>query len=225
MQQGIGLIANRFLSKLFWGWLLGVSWVGCSSSVEPWEAMNAEVPLPKAIEACESQESSLAGACVLDALMVRDRVGFETCGSVHSGIWREECWFLAAEKSRAELSVRYQACDRSGRFVRDCCYHLWQQELLALKPGSESSSDAMRSVRKLFEKHRPYAMARNPQFETRFWTWFWGSWWKHQVNENTSATHPCDAWDESTTREECQAWEIRGKRWSVGRSGENVDAH
>ena len=25
--------------------------------------------------------------------MVRDRVGFETCGSVHSGIWREECWF------------------------------------------------------------------------------------------------------------------------------------
>ena len=216
---------NRLFQEWPWRLILGVGVMGCSNAMEPWEAMNAEVPLPKAVEACESHDASSVGACVLDALMVRDRVGLETCGAVESGIWREECWFLAAEKSKAGLSVRYQACDRSGRFIRDCCYHLWQQELLALKPGSESSSDSMRAVREIFEKHRPYAMARNPQFESRFWTWFWGSWWKQQGERGSSQSHACDAWLEASNREECRTWEIRGKSWSVGRSGENVDAH
>ena len=225
MEQSARQCRSRWRPEWILSVLLAVQLWACSNSVEPWEAMNTAVPIAEAVEACESLNPTSAGACVLDALMVRDRVGFETCGAVESGLWREECWFLAAEKSNAELSVRYQACDRSGRFVRDCCYHLWQQELLALKPGSTSSSSAMRSVRELFEKHRPYALSRNPQYENRFWTWFWGSWWKHQSTGSSSLTHSCDAWEASEIRDECLAWETRGKNWSVGRSGENVDAH
>ncbi len=53
------------------------------------------------------------------------------CAEIAEGQWRDECYFVAAERARtqSELERAAQLCAHAGIFMRDCSNHLWQLEL------------------------------------------------------------------------------------------------
>jgi hypothetical protein len=121
-------------------------------------------------------------------------------------------------EERPELREAYQNCDQfSGQEAKDCVYHLWQSELMALRPGSDSSEEALDAVRRVFFAHREPALARNPQFEERFWAWFWGAWWKEQPRSSWGNPEGCLVFPNTSDQEECLRYADRAWDWLVGR--------
>lgn len=173
---------------------VGLLWLGCQSGVqelgpiEP-DAVAAEEPAASAAEplGADPQPPSLT-AKPLD---------FE---------------------ERPELEEAYLLCERLvGQERKDCVYHLWQSELMALRPGSESTAEALDDVRRVFFAHREPALARNPQFEERFWAWFWGAWWKEQPRESWGDPDRCRVFPAEAEQDECRRYAQRAWDWLVGR--------
>ena len=79
------------------------------------------------------RHEELRGECQLyAAFTVGSRRGEELgprCDAVDEGVWRDECYFLAAEDLRRrqrDFAAAGALCARSSRFVDDCGQHLWQ---------------------------------------------------------------------------------------------------
>ena len=121
-------------------------------------------------------------------------------------------------EERPELEEAYMRCEQEvGQVAKDCAYHLWQTELMTLRPGSESTAGALDSVRRVFFAHREAATARNPQFEERFWAWFWGAWWKEQPRSSWGDPEGCLAFPGKPEQEECLRYSERAWNWLEGR--------
>ena len=121
-------------------------------------------------------------------------------------------------EERPELEEAYMLCEqRTGQEAKDCVYHLWQSELMELKPGSESTAEALDDVRRVFFAHREPALARNPQFEERFWAWFWGAWWKEQPRSSWENPDRCLVFPDKPEQDECVRYAQRAWDWLVGR--------
>lgn len=71
-------------------------------------------------------DADLAGDCALVAALAADPVA---CGAIDAGVWRDECWFQAAEIAQraGDVARAVDRCGRAGRFGPECTYHLWRQ--------------------------------------------------------------------------------------------------
>lgn len=174
--------------------IASVLWLGCQSAVEDMPAAMAERP-----EAL-SEEGVSSGEAQPDPLpppLASRPEDFE---------------------ERPELEEAYRGCDQSsGQEAKDCVYHLWQSELMALRPGAESSSEALDAVRRVYFAHRDHARIRNPQFEERFWAWFWGAWWKEQPRSSWGNPEGCLVFPSKGDQDECLRYSERAWDWLVGR--------
>lgn len=88
---------------------------------------------------CRSlQEITLAGDCALSVVTgLAKQEGtsiHERCAEVPDGVWREECFFVGAERARSKgnLPLAIQLCEKSGQFASDCAFHLWQRAMRTL---------------------------------------------------------------------------------------------
>jgi hypothetical protein len=65
----------------------------------------------------------LAGQLALDDLSLATQV----CRDIRDTLWRDECWFMAAEATAASQGPQaaVSTCARSGRFATNCLAHLW----------------------------------------------------------------------------------------------------
>lgn len=93
--------------------------------------------LEEAREACDDiRVPDVRGDCqVAVAIDLAPTVGVdpeEGCGDVQRGIWRDECYFMAAEYWRVEkndLERGARLCGKAGGFSEDCAQHLWQPSI------------------------------------------------------------------------------------------------
>jgi hypothetical protein len=185
--------------------------IACSTTPPAQMALDKQVRLDKALAACASLDSTQRqGQCALDALTVREKVTLARCLGVPGERWRNECLFQAAERSTDSLAARYAICKQAGDFERDCGFHLWQQDLMDLKPGQPGQSGMLIVAAQLMRKHRPFAEPLDYRFEETYWTWFWGAWWEQQVTATDAA---CDTWTDPAEKERCRTWRARATRW------------
>jgi len=173
------------------------------------QAVDVSVPLETALAACVANGD---GDCALDSILVRGALTARSCERVPVGRARSECFFLAAEAS-GEIAVGHGLCDRAGEFSRDCHFHLWQAELLALRPGAEERPNPHPEAAAAMARHRPYLSAIDAGYERRFWSWYWGAWWQQQPSRSSeecgALAAPLDA--------ECARWHGEAMGWLDGR--------
>jgi len=93
-------------------------------------------------------------------------------------MWREECWFLAAEavNRSGDALLAAQLCAQSGRFAMDCAQHLWQTPVHTLihGPGAASFAAVLPQAEALYTAWSPLMDAQT-DFADRFWSKFFGN--------------------------------------------------
>jgi len=124
----------------------GLTWValmGCGISPEPPSDViaeqdrylailqDSEQPSSSAMASCYSLvDDYLRGDCALAVSRRAMSPGSEVawCLKVPAGIWQDECWFQSAESAamRHNYSLAQTLCSSSGRFSRQCEFHLFQ---------------------------------------------------------------------------------------------------
>ena len=141
--------------------------------------LSAPRPSQPALSRCsEIVDPALAGDCALVVVSASEAEPGSLCGQVPAGMWREECWFLAAEAiNRRGDSVSAAAmCQRSGRFALDCAQHLWQTPVHSLihGPGAAAFVEVLPRAEAIFDAWSPL-MAEQSDFSERFWSKFFGN--------------------------------------------------
>jgi len=117
------------------------------------------------------------------------------------------------------LAEAYAACSQRGEEAKNCAYHLWQAELMDLRPGSSNTDTHLAAVDDVFRRHYPSAAALNPQFEQRFWAWYWGAWWKEQPRDRIGRMEQCGLFSTEDAQKRCEEWAPRAWKWLIGRKG------
>lgn len=87
-----------------------------------------------ALQACDQvRDVALHGDCQTQAV-IKGRLD---CDRVHDAMWREECWFQAADEARQRgaFDAGIAACERSGRFRDNCLFHYWQHDVMRVIQG------------------------------------------------------------------------------------------
>ena len=106
-------------------------------------------------------------AAALEALTV-----VELCDEIEVADWRDECFFVAAERARMVEDPAGAAalCGQAGRFSRDCSNHLWQRELRdTLHPGGVQNLVEHHEQAQAIHDHWASAFTQQVDFDTRFW--------------------------------------------------------
>ncbi|MFT5684873.1 MAG: hypothetical protein ACI8RZ_005818 [Myxococcota bacterium] len=142
------------------------------------EVLRTPVPAEDALRRCqEITDSALSGDCALVVVAQAGDPG-ALCGDVPAGMWREECWFLAAEATNRDGDALGAAalCQRSGRFALDCAQHLWQTPVHTLihGPGADAFVEVLPKAEALYAAWLPI-MGEQTDFSERFWTKFFGN--------------------------------------------------
>ena len=74
-------------------------------------------------------EAGLAGDCLVASMERFDHLVPEDCAGIEEGLWRDECFFLLAERQwRSGLQAEALDTCRQTRFSRACTWHLVQDE-------------------------------------------------------------------------------------------------
>ncbi len=95
------------------------------------------------------------------------------------GIWRDECFFLAAEqlrRSRADPRAAGALCARAGRFGDDCGQHLWQTPVAQIAGRHARSLDlagALEQATPVYCEWEP-VLGEGTDFRSRFWSKLYG---------------------------------------------------
>ncbi len=121
-------------------------------------------------------DASLAGDCALTvALGVAKAQGIAPqthCSKVPEGMWKDECFFIAAERARSsgKVDLAVKLCEQAGRFTPDCAFHLWQRAMRTLAKRIVLSTmvdqqDQMRTVHKRWAKR----VGHISDFDDMFW--------------------------------------------------------
>ena len=170
-------------ARLWWGMLCS-GLMGCASSSTATDrarysaVLSNPSPPEDALQRCaEIGDVVLAGDCALVVVAQVAEPG-PLCGSVPEGMWREECWFIAAEASNRSGDALSAAglCQKSGRFALDCAQHLWQTPVHGLihGPGAEGFAVVLPSAEVLYAAWAPL-LVEQTDFEERFWSKFFGN--------------------------------------------------
>ncbi len=189
--------------------------LACTNAPPEQMALDKDVSLPEALAACAKLPTPVKrGRCSLDALSIREAISPDQCTSVPGERWQSECMFQAAERSTGSLQERYSICALAGDYARECGFHLWQKDLMELKPGSADTKDGLLiRAGQLLRKHRSYAEPLDYSYEETFWTWFWGAWWEQQPAHKEGDTKGCFRWTDPTDRSQCTEWAERAQKW------------
>ncbi|MDG1483445.1 MAG: hypothetical protein P8R54_27895 [Myxococcota bacterium] len=117
--------------------------MGCETSPEPPShaivdrdrylaiLRDSEQPSSSAMASCHALvDDNLRGDCALAISRRAMSPGSEAtwCLKVPAGTWQDECWFQSAESAamRHNYSLAQTLCSSSGRFSRQCNFHLFQ---------------------------------------------------------------------------------------------------
>lgn len=119
------------------------------------------------------QEQALQGDCYAAlAQDGEDIEGGDLCGELPASLWRDECFFTAAERARATQDHDRAAtlCMEAGRFLNDCSIHLWRGELrTALHPGGmRTLFEDRRSIDRIHDRWATL-FADRARFDATFW--------------------------------------------------------
>ena len=121
--------------------------LACSQPSPERNALDERVEFGIAWRECKGLvDVEKAGQCALDVLQTRNVISAERCAEISSERWRSECFFVAAETGKGELSKRYELCSKAGEYARDCGFHLWQRDLMDLEPGNPATADHRRDA-------------------------------------------------------------------------------
>ncbi|MCB9741885.1 MAG: hypothetical protein H6741_23545 [Alphaproteobacteria bacterium] len=133
--------------------LLALALLACGSQTAPpseaqayARALDPARPLAEAMALCEGLSGEDArGDCATAALEARGRLEPEDCAAVPAGRWREECWFLLAERMAAagQLAEAVALCQQT-RFSRECSFHLLRTQ--AQEAPSAADAEARLAV-------------------------------------------------------------------------------
>ncbi|MCP4805455.1 MAG: hypothetical protein GY913_13900 [Proteobacteria bacterium] len=163
--------------------------LGCGEPVSDTEIHSALLAAPLDdvhIAACGPiRDDALRGDCQLYAaqIMGRDASYGAYCEQVDEGVWRDECFFLAAEHDRrtgVDPHETAKTCARSGRFADDCGQHLWQTGLK--RTVDQNLGDLPRAFGKTGELYcywDPY-LGGATDFRQRFWQKGFGGWFERR---------------------------------------------
>jgi len=172
------------------GWLGVLVGFGCASDTPQHSAQDRatyqalvsdrRVEPAAGFQACaQIVDPTLAGDCALHVASVEARRPSgrpaRWCGEVPAGVWRDECWFVAAEQAnrggRAQEAADF--CQKSQAFVDDCAQHLWQSEVRALvhRQGSRGFAHAIPAAQAVHARWQPL-LGEQTDFEQRFWVKF-----------------------------------------------------
>lgn len=165
-------------------WLPWLCLLGCSGGSSDQDRANYTAvlssprPPEDALRRCaEIVDPALAGDCALVVVAQAPEPG-ALCESVPAGMWREECWFLAAEATNRSGDALSAAglCQKSGRFALDCAQHLWQTPVHGLihGPGAVAFGEVIPKAEALYAAWAPM-MVEQTDFEQRFWSKFFGN--------------------------------------------------
>ena len=131
------------------------------------------------MDACaELDDVNLAGDCALviaqRAATARKVAPGTWCDDVPSGVWRDECWFQAAEIERRRGREQEAAtqCQKSGPFINDCAQHLWQTRVHGLIHSDGGAPDFAGKLDKALLIYKEWAplLSADTDMESRFWT-------------------------------------------------------
>jgi hypothetical protein len=95
------------------------------------------------------------------------------------GVWRDECFFLAAEQVRRRRSDPQAAgrlCAQAGRFGNDCGQHLWQTPVAQIAGRHARSLDlegALKQATPVYCEWDP-VLGEGTDFRSRFWSKLYG---------------------------------------------------
>ena len=132
------------------------------------EALSAAQDDDDAWRRCtQIQSLTLRGDCQVAVMDAWSAATPERCAEIAAHLWRDECTFLAAEQlwASGDHVASIAACEQT-RFVRQCAWHLLQDEAEAA--ADLSPVDAERRMRPLLG-----AVARLPDAGMQFWAlWF-----------------------------------------------------
>jgi hypothetical protein len=128
----------------------------------------------------------------------------DRCPRVPRGIWRSECYFMAAEHARrqGQPSVAARLCAEAIDFHDDCGQHLWQTSVreLVAGPGPQAFRDTLPEARHLYDAWHPL-LAGETDFEERFWRRFYQNAFEPREAIDLGA---CDVLDPAD-RDRCRA--------------------
>ena len=187
---------------------LHVAWVlGACAPAEPatdvqrYAAVAAEDGgLEADLEACAAiVDPALAGDCALLVVGRGSVPAEEACPRVPEGVWRDECWFVAAEARRAagQDGSAAQLCLRAGAFRDDCGQHLWQTAVhdLIHRRGPEGFASQLSRAQALHDRWAGL-LAAETDFSERFWERYYSNGFEGQGGvdlarcEELPAPHP-----------------------------------
>jgi len=137
-------------------------------------------PEPGLAACADISDPQLAGDCALFVVSVearrRDGRPARWCEQVPDGVWRAECWFVAAEASKRSRKLAEAAayCMEAGPFRNDCAQHLWQSEVHGLihRRGPAAFGEQLPAAEALHDKWAPM-LAESSDFGDRFWAKFY----------------------------------------------------
>lgn len=71
------------------------------------------------------------GECTVQVMLLINRADPEHCEDL-TGVWRDECFFFAADNTDRPFSDRWALCERTGAFQQDCHVHQAETEAARL---------------------------------------------------------------------------------------------
>ena len=135
-------------------------------------------------------DAELRGECQLYAAFTvgsqRDEDLDARCAEVE-GVWRDECYFLAAEdlrRRKRDLAGSGALCKKSGRFVDDCSQHLWQSPVKVIVDRHLRSLDLVAALEEATPLYCEWAsiLGEDSDMSTRFWQKLFGGFFEHRAS-------------------------------------------
>ena len=165
---------------------------GCEGSggLSDAERLSQALALPtdafeEAIVLCEGiRDIGSAGACAERVVIAADgaeKTPGARCARVPEGVWREECYFQAAElmRRRGDTDLAGELCAKSGPFINDCGQHLWQSALKSIVQNQDDPAERRRRAERLFKVWEP-VLGDSSDLAARFWRRYY----QHQVERD-----------------------------------------
>jgi hypothetical protein len=139
----------------------------------------------EAIALCEGiRDAGSAGACaerVVIAVDGAEKTPGARCERVPQGVWREECYFQAAEITRrkGDTDRAGELCAKAGPFVNDCGQHLWQTALKAVVERHDDPIERRERAERLYRLWEP-VLGESSDLASRFWQRYY----QHQLERD-----------------------------------------
>lgn len=121
------------------------------------------------------RDQALAGDCALVVITrtaaAENSAPEARCDRVPEGVWRDECYFLAAEAWRRQQPARAaKLCGQSGAFAPDCAQHLWQSSIYAAihDAGPGAFAERLPTAQRIYD-HWARFLGERDEFTDRFW--------------------------------------------------------